>query len=130
MNALERALLTGAATVAIGAGASVAGAVPAQADPWSDACVYVCIFEHVGFGGNMSYESPAKASLAGSWWNDQTSSIASKTYTVRFYQHENGRGCSVLVPANSSNADLRNPYCADPDPQINMNDEISSWYRP
>lgn len=130
MKYSKRKLLSLAATATIGVGLAVVAAAPAQADAWGDSCVYVCLMENVNFGGNMTFTDPNKATLRGDWWNDQASSVATKVYPTRFWQNENYTGypgCTFAVPARASANDLRNKPCSDPNPQIAMNDEISSW---
>lgn len=113
------------ALLGVVAGAAITGAAPAGADAFSDGCVYVCLFEHADFGGKMTQQNPNRESLGGDWWNDQASSVATNQYATRFYSDEGYHGCSMFLPARSSEHFLPNRHC-DGDPH-DLNDQISSW---
>ncbi|PPF24890.1 hypothetical protein C5D07_13500 [Rathayibacter tritici] len=90
-----------AVVLGVVAGAAISGAAPADADAFSDGCVYVCLFEHANFGGKMTQQNPNRESLRGDWWNDQASSVATNKYATIFYSDERYHGCSMFLPARS-----------------------------
>ncbi|PPF23916.1 hypothetical protein C5C34_06960 [Rathayibacter rathayi] len=114
-----------AVVLGVVAGAAVSGAAPADADAFSDGCVYVCLFEHDNFGGKMTQQDPNRRTLRGDWWNDQASSVATNKYPTNFYSEEEYDGCSMFLPEQSSERSLPSRRCKSGPP--NLNDQISSW---